>query len=48
MVKTVMLISWMISPCIHSSGYEFGYNSPVPSLRFLLKLAVRTFYCNYN
>ena len=37
MVKTIMLIPWMVSPCIHSSVYEFesGLISPDPSLSFL-------------
>lgn len=39
MVKSIILISWMVSPRIHSSVYEFGsgYISPAPSLNFLLK-----------
>lgn len=39
MVKTAMLISLMVSPCIHSSVYEFqsGYISPASSLSFLPK-----------
>jgi hypothetical protein len=38
MVKTIILISWMVRPCIHRSVYEFesGYISPAPSLSFLL------------
>jgi hypothetical protein len=39
MVTTMMLISWMVSPCIHTSAYEFekGYISPASSLSFLQK-----------
>ena len=39
MVKTITLIPWMVSPCIHSSVYEFesGYISPAPSLSILPK-----------
>jgi hypothetical protein len=36
-VNKIMLISCMVSPCVHSSVHEFasGYISPVPSLSFL-------------
>lgn len=39
MVTTMMLISWTVSPCSHSSAYEFekGSISPASSLSFLQK-----------
>lgn len=45
MVKTILLVSWMVSPSIHSSIYEFenDYISPAPSLSFLPKQG-RVFY----
>jgi hypothetical protein len=37
MVKTIILISWMVSPYIHSAVYEFesGYISSATFLSFL-------------
>jgi hypothetical protein len=39
MINTIILISWRVSPCIHSSVYssESGYISQGPSLSFLPK-----------
>ena len=39
MVNTIIVISWMVSPCIHSSVYIFesGYISPGTSLSSLPK-----------
>jgi hypothetical protein len=37
MVKTIMLISWMVRPSIHIYEFESGYISPAPSLSFLPK-----------
>ena len=39
MVQTIILISWTVNLCVHSSVFELesDYISPDPSLSFLLK-----------